>query len=93
MKCPHCSQNIGILSKAVNKFGKDKFCPHCEQPIAIYVSWQMAGLLFIPAMVLTLLLRPVVVSFGISGSLANGLVTGALVLSSLRLKVRQIASK
>ena len=87
MKCPHCSKSIGVFSRAVNKWGKGKSCPYCEQPIKVYVAWKIAGLLFIPAIVLALFLKPVFVSFGLSGSLATGLTTGALILLSMRLKV------
>ncbi|OOG38412.1 hypothetical protein B0B52_16710 [Polaromonas sp. A23] len=86
MKCPHCSKSIGVFSRAANKWGKNKSCPYCEQPIKLYVSWKIAGLLFIPTIILALLLKPVFVSFGVSGSLATGLATGALILLSMRLK-------
>jgi hypothetical protein len=92
MKCPHCSKTIGVFSRAVNKWGKNKSCPHCEQPIKLYVSWKIAGLLFIPAIVLALFLKPVFVSLGLSGSLATGLTTGALLLLSMRLKALPITN-
>lgn len=91
MKCPNCSKNIGIFSRAANKWGKQKTCPHCENPIKLYVSWKIAGLLFIPAIVFSLLLQPVFVSLGLSGSLATGLTTGALILLAMRLKAAPAA--
>jgi hypothetical protein len=86
MKCPNCSETIGVFSRAANTWGKSKSCPYCRQPVKLYVSWKVAGLLFIPSVVLALFLRPVFVSFGLSGSLATGLTTGALILLSMRLK-------
>jgi hypothetical protein len=90
MKCPHCNKSIGVLSRAANKWGKNKFCPYCEQPIKLYLSWKIGGLLFIPAIALSLVLKPVLVSLGLSGSLATGLVTGALILLSMRIKALSI---
>ena len=81
---------IGLWRDVIKRHyphGKGKSCPYCEQPIKLYLAWKIAGLLFIPAIVLALFLKPVFVSFGLSGSLATGLTTGALILLSMRLKV------
>lgn len=45
-----------------------------------------ALLLFVPAVILALLLRPVFVGFGLSGALATGLSTGLLAILAMRLK-------
>lgn len=37
MICPHCKENVGVFSKAVNTWGKNKICPHCGKIIAIYI--------------------------------------------------------
>ena len=66
MKCPHCCKPIGLLSRTANKWSKDKACPHCAQPIRQYVSLKIAGLLFIPAIALCLLLEPFFVRFGLT---------------------------
>jgi hypothetical protein len=70
----------------MNRFGKIKTCPHCGKSIRLFVSFKVAALLFVPSVVLALLLKPVFVSFGLSGSLAIGLTTGVLVALALRLK-------
>jgi uncharacterized protein (DUF983 family) len=87
MKCPHCSESIGLFSGEMNRFGKNKTCPHCGKPIRLYLSFKVAALLFVPAVVLTFLIKPVFVAFGISGSLATPLITGISVLLATRLKV------
>jgi hypothetical protein len=86
MKCPHCSRSIGLFSQALNRFSKVKSCPYCGQSIRLSVNFKVAALLFVPFVALALLLRPVFVSVGLSGSLAIGLSTGALVALSMRLK-------
>jgi hypothetical protein len=86
MKCPHCSGSIGLFSRALNRFGKVKTCPHCGNSIRLFVNFKVAALLFVPSVALALLLRPLFVSFGLSGSLAIGLTTGALVALAIRLR-------
>lgn len=86
MKCPHCSRSIGLFSRELNRFGKVKTCPHCGHSIRLFVSFKVAGLLFVPSVVLALLLKPLFVSLGLSGSLAIGLTAGALVALAMRLK-------
>jgi hypothetical protein len=86
MKCPHCSLSIALFSRALNRFGKVKTCPHCGKSIRVSVNFKVAALLFVPFVVLDLLLRPVFVSVGLSGSLAGALTTGALVVLAIRLR-------
>jgi len=86
MKCPHCGGSIGLFSRQLNRFGKVKTCPHCGSSIRLFVSFKVAAILLVPAVVLSLLLKPVFVSFGLSGSLAIGLTTGLLVMLAMRLR-------
>lgn len=86
MKCPHCSRSIGLFSRALNRFGKVKTCPYCGKSMRLFVDFKVAALLFVPSVALALLLRPVFVSVGLSGSLAIGLTTGTLVALAMRLK-------
>ena len=86
MKCPHCGESIGLFSREMNRFGKIKSCPHCQKPVRLYVSLKIAALLFVPAVVLVLLLKSVFVGLGVSGSLAMGLTTAALIMLAVRLK-------
>jgi hypothetical protein len=86
MKCPHCDESIGLFSREMNRWGKNKTCPHCQKSIRLFVSFKIAAVLFVPAVVLALLLYPIFIAFGLSGSLATGLITGALVMLAMRLK-------
>ena len=86
MKCPHCSESISVFSREMNRFAKNRVCPHCQKPIKLFVSFKVMALLFVPAAVLILFLKPVFVGFGISGSLATGLITGLFVMLAMRLK-------
>ncbi len=86
MKCPHCAKSVGVFSREMNRFGKTKTCPHCKKSVRLFVSFKVAALLFVPAIVLALLLRPLFVSYGVSGYLATGLATGLLILLAMRLK-------
>ncbi|SMQ80484.1 hypothetical protein SAMN06297229_2242 [Pseudidiomarina planktonica] len=90
MKCPHCSESVSIFSKEMNKFGKSKVCPKCCNPIRLYVSLKWGAILLIPAVVTSLLLKPLFINAGLSGSLSTGLMCGILALLCMRLKVPKI---
>ena len=80
MKCPHCTKSVSLFSKELNRFGKSKVCPHCAGSIRIHVDLKSAALWFIPAVLLALLVRPLVGSWG------TGLGVTLLLLLSFRLK-------
>lgn len=86
MKCPHCGRSISLFSREMSRLGKVRTCPHCRKSVRLFVSVKVAALLFIPSVVLALFLKPILVSFGLSGSLAIGLTTGVLLLLAMRLK-------
>ena len=87
MKCPYCNKKIGLLSKALNKFGKVKNCPHCSEPIKLFVNFKVAAILLIPLVLLSLfVLKPIVITLGFSGSVATGIMGGLIVILSMRLK-------
>ncbi len=58
MKCPHCSTSVSFFSKELNRFGKAKVCPRCGQGIKLTVALVPAAVLFVPAVALSLALRP-----------------------------------
>lgn len=91
MRCPHCEEKVGVFSKAVNRFGKDKRCPHCGKSIKVTVDWRRFAILIVPAIVLGIYGRSVLEANGMSGSLSTGLATGLLVLLSLRLNPGAVA--
>ncbi|RUO28231.1 hypothetical protein CWE07_00015 [Aliidiomarina maris] len=74
----------------MNKFGKSKVCPKCANPIELYVSLKWGAILFIPAVVSALLIKPFFVNVGVSGSLATGLMSALFVLFCMRLKVPKV---
>ena len=90
MKCPHCFESVSVFSKEMNKFGKSKVCPKCTKPIQLYVSLKWVAILFIPAVVSALLIKPLFINVGLSGSLATGLMCGLMVLLCMRLKVPKV---
>lgn len=90
MKCPHCFESVGVFSKELNKFGKSKFCPKCTKPIQLYVSLKWVAILFGPAVVSALLIKPLFINAGLNGSLATGLICGLMVLLCMRLKVPKV---
>ena len=87
MKCPHCSESVSIFSKEMNRPSKSKACPKCSNPVQLYLSFKLAAILFIPCLLSGLLLKPIFINFGLSGSLSTGLVCGVIVLLCMRLKV------
>jgi hypothetical protein len=87
MKCPHCEKKVGLFSRALNKFEKIKSCPHCSEEFQSFVNVKIALILFVPAFIFSLFfLKPLIVSFGYSGSISTGLMAGLVILFSLRLK-------
>jgi hypothetical protein len=80
MKCPHCTKSISFFSKELNRFGKVKVCPHCGGNVRVYVAPKSVALWFIPAVLLAILVRPVLGSWG------TGLAVGLMVLVSLKLR-------
>ncbi len=86
MKCPHCNETIGLFSKEMNKFGKIKACPNCKKQIRMFVSLKIVALLFIPTVAIALILHPVFERFGVSGSLATGLMTGLMCMAAMRVR-------
>ena len=86
MICPHCEKKVSLFSKNMNSWSKEKLCPHCNKSVRYYVNLKIVFLLLIPAIILAFLLRPSIESLGVSGSLATGIVTGGLILMSMRLK-------
>jgi hypothetical protein len=87
LKCPHCDKKISLFSKTLNKFGKVKVCPHCSEPFKSFINFKVAAILFIPALVLSLfILKPFIISLGLTGGVSTGIMGGLLVLLSMRLK-------
>ncbi|MDY0282287.1 MAG: hypothetical protein RBR35_17200 [Salinivirgaceae bacterium] len=74
----------------MNKLGKSKVCQKCTNVIQLYVSLKWVAILFIPAVVCALLIKPLFINAGLSGSLANGLIFGVTVLLCMRLKVPKV---
>lgn len=90
MKCPHCSESVSMFAKEINKFSKSKVCPKCSNPVRLYVSLKWGAILLIPAVVISLSIKPFFINAGLSGSLSTGLVCGVLALLCMRLKAPRI---
>jgi hypothetical protein len=58
MKCPHCNQTVGVFSKALNRFGRNKTCPHCGGAIRLHFDVKTGAVWFVVALFLAFLLRP-----------------------------------
>jgi len=46
----------------MNLFRKNKSCPHCQKPVKVSFDFEIAALLFILAIFLNLLLRPIFIN-------------------------------
>ena len=80
MKCPRCSQSISLFSKALNSWRRQKKCPHCAGEFRIFLSWKWAAILFIPAVIASVIANR---AFGTVGS---SLVMAIVVVLCMRLK-------
>jgi len=87
MKCPHCTQKIGLFSKVLNNFEKTKHCPNCSKEVKVFINLKITAILFIPFMAISLLIvKPIFIAFGLSSSITTGLLCGFLIAFSSRLK-------
>jgi len=87
MKCPHCSQKIGLFSKALNKFGNPKVCPSCNKHIKVTPNLKLIALLVVPVFIAHLfILKPVVIALGFNGKGLVGLWGALIVVFSMQLK-------
>lgn len=85
MHCPYCEEKISIFSKAVNRFGKNRICPHCGKTIVLGVNWVLLAILFVPAVVLALILRPYVEALGLDGFLSTAFSLILLMMFTLKI--------
>ncbi len=86
MDCPHCNNTIGMFSKEMNRFGRDKTCPNCGKSVRLIVSFKVLGVLLVPAVLLIFVLKQVLLIYGVNPAMITGVVTGLTVVLSLRLK-------
>lgn len=86
MQCPHCNGTIGMFSKEMNSFGRDKACPNCGKSVRLIVSFKILAMLLIPAILLILILKQVLMTYGVNPAMVTGVITGLTVALSLRLK-------
>ena len=86
MQCPHCNETIGMFSKEMNRFGRDKTCPNCGKAVRLILSFKVLAMLLIPAIMLIFILKQVLVKYGLNPAMVTGVVSGLTVVLSLRLK-------
>ena len=85
--CPSCECKIGIFSKTLNKWGKNKECPHCGEPFAIITNVKSLTYIFIFGTLFHFFfLRPLIVGFGASSYISIAIVVAFIVFLSKRLK-------
>jgi hypothetical protein len=89
MKCPHCQTSIGLFSRTVNSWEKNKVCPQCNGPIEFYMDQKVSAILFVPAVAVALLLGPVLVRIGLSDSIAIAVGIGLILLPAQKVRVRR----
>lgn len=87
MKCPHCSEKLGLFSKALNKFDNPKVCPKCERKIKLVPNIKLILILAIPVFVLHIfVLKPLIIMAGFSGSGVVGIWAVLTVIMTMQLK-------
>jgi hypothetical protein len=87
MKCPHCGESVGLLSKEMNYFGRDRPCPHCQKTVRLFLDFKIAALWIVPILVLSLVLKSMFGNSSAVGTLTLVCTSVTLVLLSTRLKV------
>ena len=69
MKCPHCSEKVGLLSREMKEIGRTKTCPHCGKPVKFGLIHTRFALAFVPIALASIVL-------GLSGPFAAGFAGG-----------------
>jgi len=86
MKCPHCNESIGLFSKEMNKFKKNRTCPNCGNQFRLYLSLKILALLLIPATFTLLFLEALFTNLGINDFFATAIVLFIVIAISAGLK-------
>jgi hypothetical protein len=89
MKCPKCKENIGVFTKTVNTWNKERLCPHCQAKIEVYMPAKGQALMF-GALVSLITLDDLIESYiGVLGLVFLSCVVGGYTaISSLSLRLR-----
>ncbi|WP_098497731.1 hypothetical protein [Collimonas sp. PA-H2] len=85
MKCPHCSEDVGLFSKAMSELGKTKVCPHCGKSLTFGIRHGRFALVFFSIALISVI-------FGVSGVVAAGIAAGVAAVFSVGLKNAQVYS-
>ena len=88
MKCPHCSGEISMFNKDLNKWGKDKVCPQCQQPVTVSLSIVRFLMIAWPITVVVVLLNYVVFNRALPNAIAVGIATAPAFAFSWELRKR-----
>ncbi len=84
MKCPHCNHSIGLFSKTMNSFEKNRVCPSCKQPIKSYFDFKTAMIWFIPIAIFNFIASAIL---GLSAGITMAITVGILMLVATKLKI------
>jgi DNA-directed RNA polymerase subunit RPC12/RpoP len=79
MKCPHCSERVGLFSNELKEIGKTGVCPNCGRKVKMGVIHSRFAAGFIPVALLAIV-------FGVSGPIAAGIAGGVGAAVGLGLK-------
>ncbi len=63
MQCPHCNKKVSFFSREMNRFGKVKACPNCGGSVRLRMNLKVIALWFFPAVILTILIKPLLGAF------------------------------
>ena len=91
MKCPLCSARVSIFSRDLNRWGNRPRCPKCGGAVRVGLNGARSAMLFVPAVVLAIYLKPLFVWAGVPGSLA--VVLSVLLLVGLSLQILSAQTK
>jgi hypothetical protein len=87
--CPTCEKKVIFFSKTAYKWGRKKVCPHCNSSFETTVKLKVFAIALIPMFVVNLcLLKPLVESFGLNGTVSVGVKGG--IFSVLAMRFRKI---
>lgn len=85
MKCPHCSENIGLFSKVMSELGKTKVCPNCGKSLKFGIRHGRFTLVFFTIALISII-------FSVSGVVAAGIAGGVAAVFSVEFKNAQAYS-
>lgn len=86
MRCPHCIQDIRVLSRSMSPFGRDRSCPRCQGKVRITFNPKVLVIGFFLTLIGELPLALFIERQGFYHVPMSGIMAAVAILPAMRLK-------